>query len=239
MTKGEYPPVHGELETLAKIKEGYSIARCGDGEIGVLSGSSYAREHANPVLAKELRTVLTRPNPMCLVGIPTMDPKGSKYRSFNDEGKEVGWARHKERYAKLFNPDIEYWSAFISRPDCGEWMMNKEYARAVQSVWLGKKVAVIGSCEGGAINKMWKAVSLTQEAVFIECPFRGAYAEIKNLEKSALASGCDMIVISAGVTATCLANRLSTRVQALDMGSIGGFLLNQLAGENNDKERNK
>jgi hypothetical protein len=235
----EYPKVHGELETLAKIKEGFSISRVGDGEVGVMCGSSYARERANPILAKELRTVLTRPNPKCLVGIPTMDPKGSKYRTVNEEGKIVGWARHKDRYAQLLSPDIEYYSAFISRPDCGEWMMNADYARAVQSVWLDKKVAVIGSCEGGAINKMLKAVSLTQEAVFIECPFRGAYAAIKELEKAALLSGCDMIVISAGVTATCLANRLSTRVQALDMGSIGGFLLNQLAGENNDKERNK
>src|SRR6185369_434283 len=196
----EYPHVHGELETLAKIREGYSIARIGDGEFGVMQGSGYAREKANPALAKELRTVLTRPNPKCLVGIPTMDPKGSKYRKIEPtNGKIVGWARHKERYAALLNPDIEYYSAFISRPDCGEWMLTIDYARAVQSVWLGKSVAVIGSTVDGAENKLWKAVSLTQEAQFIECPFRGAYAEIDNLEQAARNCGKELILISAGV----------------------------------------
>ncbi len=177
---------------------------------------------------------------MCLVGIPTMDPKGSKYRSIEPSNqKVVGWHRHKERYAKLLNPDLEYWSAFISRPDCGEWMMSKEYAEAVQSVWLGKKTAVIGSCEDGRENKMLRAVRLSQDAQFIECPYRGAYAEIANLERAALASGCELIIISAGVTATCLANRLSKNVQALDLGSIGGFLCTKLAGDKYEKELNK
>ncbi len=222
----EYPKVHGELETLAKIKEGYSIARLGDGEWGIMEGSSYCREHANPVLAKELRTVLTRPNPMCLVGIPTMNPAGSKYRSVEpSNGKVVGWHRHIQRYAKALNPDLEYWSAFISRPDCGKWMLNREYAEAAQSIWLGKKTAVIGSREDGHENKLWKAVQLTQPAQFIECPFRDAYAEIKNLERAALDCDAELIIISAGVTATCLANRLSKHKQAVDLGSVGGFLL--------------
>ena len=232
MTIGEYPPVHGELETLAKIRTGFSIARLGDGEWGIMEGSSYCREHANPVLAKELRTVLQRPNPTCLVGIPTMDPRGSKYRTVEpSNGKVVGWHRHRERYARLLNPDVEYWSAFISRPDCGEWMLNIDYARAVQSLWLGRKTAVIGSKEEGRENKLWKAVSLSQEVEFIECQFRDAYATIKDLERAALKSEADLILISAGVTATCLANRLAPKKQALDLGSIGGFLCKMLGGE--------
>lgn len=227
----EYPKVHGEYETLAKIKEGFSIARIGDGEFGVMSGSGYCREAANPVLAKELRTVLTRPRPKTLVGIPTMDPTGARYRAVGGKKKQVvGWERHKERYAKMLNPKIEYYSAFISRPDCGKWMMTAEYAKAVQSLWLGKRAAVIGSNEGGRTNKLWKAVSLTQEVQFIPCPHTGAYAEIANLERAAKASGAELILISAGVTATCLANRLSPYVQALDLGSIGGFLCKMLRG---------
>jgi hypothetical protein len=228
----DYPKVKGELETLAKIKEGFSLSRLGDGEWGVMSGSSYCREAANPALAKELRTVLTKPNPKTLVGIPTMDPKGSRYRVVDPLTKKaVGWHRHKERYAQSLNPQIQYYSAFITRPDCGEWMLNVDYAKAFQSIWLGKKVAVIGSDEEGRGNKMLKAVQLTQEAIFIECPFRGAYAVIKDLEKKSLESGADMILISAGVTATCLANRLSPKIQAVDVGSIGGFLCKMLGGE--------
>lgn len=233
----EYPRVHGEYETLAKIKEGFSISRLGDGELKVAEGNGYSREKPNPSLSKELRAIFNgRHAEHCLIGIPTMDPKGTKYRTPEPKtGKVNGWYRHKDRFCKHLNPEIEYYSALITRPDCGKWMMTAEYAEAMQSIWLGKSVAVIGSMEGGATNKMWKAVSFTQEAEFIECPYMGAYAVIDELEGKALACGKGLIIISAGVTATCLANRLSPRVQALDLGSIGGFLCKMLGAEKWDK----
>lgn len=191
-----------------------------------MEGGNQIRENANPVLAKELRGVVGgRNKEHCLIGIPTMDPRGSKYKTIEPKtGKAVGWFRHKERFCKHLSPDVEYWSALITRPDCGHWMMSPQYAKAVQSVWLGKKVAVIAS-EG---SKVLKAVLFTQEALSIPCPPRLAYAEIDSLEQKALKSGCELILISAGVTATCLANRLSPRVQAVDIGSIGGFLISNL-----------
>lgn len=227
----QYPKVHGEYETLAKIKEGFSIARCGDGEFKVMEGGAQVREKANPILAKELRQIIAGKNKEhCLIGIPTMDPKGSKYKTWEPEvSKFHGWHRHKERFCKLLSPDVEYWSALITRPDCGEWMLTKEYAEAVQSIWLGKKVALIANTEEDRKNKLHSVVEFTQECHFIPCPYAGAYAEIDRLEKAALSSGCDMILISAGLTATCLANRLSPRVQAIDIGSIGGFLAKMLS----------
>ena len=225
-----YPKVHGELETLAKIKEGYSIARWGDGELKMAEGGAQVRERENPSIAKELRQIIAgRNKEHCLIGIPTMDPKGSKYRHQEPTtGKWHGWHRHKERFCKHLSPDVEYWSAFITRPDCGEWMMNAEYAKAVQSIWLEKNVCVIANNEEDRENKILKAVRFTQECTYIPCPYRSAYAEIDMLEKEALSSGCELILISAGVTATCLANRLSPKVQAVDIGSIGGFLCSNL-----------
>lgn len=219
--------MHGELATLARIREGYSLSRIGDGELKVMDGHGYSREPENPKLSKEIRLVASKPSQRCLVGIPTMDPKGSKYRTISEDGTPVGWFRHKERFCKFLSPDVEYYSALITRPDCGEWMLTVEYAKEIQSIWLGKRVAVIGSAD----NKIHKAVEMTQPAIHIECPYREAYREIDNLEAAALAVDVDIVLICAGVTATCLANRLSPRVQAVDLGSVGGFMCKMLGAE--------
>lgn len=194
------------------------------------SGHGYSREINNPSLTRELAAIFKVEKPRCLVGIPTMDPAGDKYRKRNENGDEVGWFRHAERYCRFLQPGRTYYSALISRPDCGAWMRTPEYCRALQSIWHGKRVAVIGS--EGESNKMLKAVRLTNEDVaYIECPFRQAYAAIDDLERQALESGRELIVISAGVTATCLAYRLADRVQAVDIGSVGGFILRMMGAE--------
>jgi hypothetical protein len=224
----EYPSVIGEVETIAKIKEGFSIARFGDGEFGAMNGKGYTREPPNKTLAKELQHVVKSPRPTCLVGIPTMDHKGPRYKHIEPStGKEVGWFRHKERYCQYLSPDVTYYSSLITRPNCGEWMMTTEYAKLLQSIWLGKKTVLIGS--EGQGNKMLGAVRLSQEPVFIECPWSGAYKVIGDLQKKALSvKGAEIILISAGVTATCLANRIAKFMQAVDIGSIGGFLCTML-----------
>ena len=213
----QYPHVIGEVETIAKIKEGYSIARYGDGEFGAMKGNGYTREPPSQALAKELRRVITSPAKQTLIGIPTMDKRGDKYEN---------WIRH-TRYVDHLQPDTVYYSSLISRPDCGAWMRTLEYVQLLQSIWTGKKVCVIGS--EGLTNKMLKAVQLTNpDAHNIDCKWHGAYSEIDRLEKDALKSGCEMILLSCGVTATCLANRLSPSVQAVDIGSVGGFILKML-----------
>lgn len=223
----KYPAVVGEFETIKKIKKGFSISRLGDGEWGVMKGGSTSRQEYSDALAKEMRNILIKPNPKCLVGIPTMDPKGSKYSNIEpSNGKVVGWARHKPVYCQYLSPHGTYYSAFISRPDCGEWMMTLEYAELVASMWLGKRVAVIGP----AGTKILRAIQFTNIDVgYIECKVVQAYEYIKDYERAALASvserGTDLIVISGGMMATCLANRLSPHVQAIDIGSIGGFLV--------------
>lgn len=234
-----YPRVHNEFETLAKIREGYSIARVGDGELKIASGKGYRRQEAKEKLSKEMRHIMFgSKSEHCLIGIPTMDPAGAKYRvrTHNDGDEYHGWYRHKARFMEYLSPEIEYWSAFITRPDSAQWINTLEYARLFQSLWVGRRVAVIGSSPEGRENKVLRAVRFTQEAQFIECPYSGAYGVIDDLYDAALASKADLILISAGVTATCLAHRLSKKVQALDVGSIGGFLCKMLAGEPEEKE---
>lgn len=216
----EYPVVAGEMETLRKIRKGFSISRIGDGEVGVLRGKGYTREDANKKLTAELWRVLREPKENHIVGIPTMDPKGCKYKN---------WARHIESYSQIF-PKRTYYSSLISRPDCGKWMQTKEYAQELQRLWLmEKRVTVVGSEPGR--NKLVKAIELTTPVDFVECPWHGAYSEIDRMEREAVSAGNNVVLLSHGVSATVLAWRLCDRVQAIDIGSIGGFLCTMLQNQ--------
>lgn len=213
-----YPPVAGEFETVNAIKTGKSIARFGDGELKVLDGNGYTRElTANPKLTKELRNIAGRPHPDCLVGIPTMDPAGTKY---------ANWKRHKGRFLKYFRAElgIPYYSSLMTRPDCGPWLETREYYEHVISIWAQKKrIAVVSEPD----SKLLIHLRLTHtDVVHVECPMYSAYAVIDRLETAVVKAKPDIALLSVGVTATCLAHRLAKRgIQAVDLGSIGGFLL--------------
>lgn len=209
-----YPTVIGEFETIRAVLKRRSLSRFGDGELKIMDGNGYSREKPNRNLTNELRKIVKEPNAGCLVGIPTMDPAGSRYWN---------WKKHKARFCKFLGR-IKYYSSLVTRPDCGEWMETREYAEHLQRIWAGRDVAIISEPE----SKLLEAVRRTNDVVHIECPMYCAYSRIDHLEADALASGADLVLISAGPTATCLANRLAPYTQAVDLGSVGGFLLRKL-----------
>lgn len=212
-----YPTVAGEFETVAKIADGFSIARFGDGEVKLMEKYVYTRElKPVPKLAAELRAIIFRPHPKCLIGIPTMDPAGDRYQN---------WLRHKARFARNFPKGRKYYSAFITRPDCGTaWLETRDYYEAVCAIWRDKRRI---ACVSEADSKLLAYLRLgAAEVVHVECPMYGAYSAIGRLETEVVRSGCDLAVLSCGPTATALAHRLATRgLHAVDLGSIGGFLL--------------
>jgi hypothetical protein len=212
----EWPRVIGEFETIKKVLKGFSLARSADGEAKLAFGKGYRREEPNPVLAQELRDVLTNPHPKCLPGIVTMDPRGAKYES---------WMRHEERFKQLLSPSVRYYSAFVTRPDSAQWCECPEFARMVQKIWLGKKKVVVLSEPD---SKLLTCVKLTNQVEHIECPSYAAYQHIGEWEKQILAINPDVALLSVGPTATVLANRLAGRVHTIDLGSIGGFLARYL-----------
>lgn len=214
MPTRSYPRVHDEFVTVRKVLEGFSIARAGDGELKMMYGYAYVRELPNEQLAAELRQVVRSPNKNCIVGIPTMDPAGPKYPN---------WRRHEQRFIAMLG-DIEYYSAFITRPDSAPAINNREYAELMEKIWSGKSVALISSSPGKFLNVIEK----TARVQHIPCLFKGASTQIDQLEGQALKAGADVILLSCGPTATCLANRLSEKVQAIDIGSAGGFLARML-----------
>jgi hypothetical protein len=208
-----YPPVFGEHETIRAVAKGRSLARGGDGEVKIALGHGYCREPQNAKLSEEVRNVLLNPNPGCLVGIPTMDPDGIRYWN---------WSRHQARYAAFFAAGkCRYYSAFIGRPECAQWIDNREYVDMVAALWRGKHVAVVCEFEGSMLNAVaYGSAKITH----IECPFREAYSVIDQLEQAVVDCKPDIAILAAGPTATCLANRLHARgVQAVDLGSGGKF----------------
>lgn len=220
----KYPSVHGEFETLAALLGGKSIARFGDGEFKLIDGAGYFREPGSPKLSAELLAVLQSPAANCLVGVPTMDPRGPKYE---------GWIRHRDRFAKLLNAKRAHYSAFITRPDSAPWINTVEFARQMELLWRGKRAAVLTEHR----NSLLTLVRLSAKKLkHVPCPHREAYAQIDHLETALLRGKPEIALLSCGPTATCLANRLARRgIQAIDIGSAGGYLLKLLAprGKNN------
>ena len=96
--------------------------------------------------------------------------------------------------------------------------------RLMQQLWDGKKVALV--CESKETS-IYRLVKLTARKIeHIPCPHRETYAVIEDIQKSVVRSKPDIAILSAGPAATCLANRLAYEgVQAVDIGSAGGFLL--------------
>lgn len=222
-----FPRVASEFATVRKLLKGKSIARFGDGELKILEGKGYSREESNPALTKEMRALVELPHEDCLLAIPTMHQKGPKY---------VNWLRHEVRFCRYFRRDDSrrYYSAFITRPDsAADTLESQEYVDLVASLWRGRgRVAVVSE----PTSKVLTFVRATNEVVHVECPSHRAYSQIDSLEREVCAAEPSIALLSAGPTATCLANRLAARgIQAIDVGSIGGLLTRWMRQEPKNK----
>ncbi len=188
-----------ESITIDKLLEGNSLARFGDGEIKLTYGwNSYTQIYREDV-AQELQGILYES--AALVGLPHEYGKRPRY-----------WAA----FLSLFPPKTsrrQYLSSFISRPDEAEDC-------PLHLVWQDRDVTLVagGGSLSPALMPEAKSVNL------IECPQRDAYAVIDELEEQ-IPLNADLVVLCAGATATCLANRLAHKgIQALDAGFVGKFM---------------
>lgn len=209
----EYPRVYGELETIKKVLKGFNLARFGDGEIKMSEGEGYSRQSGSEQLAAHLTEVLVRPHPMCAVGIPTMDPSGPKFPN---------WDRHRGRILRNISQDVRYYSAFVTRPDSAPWIETRAYAERMQRIWKGKRAVVLCEHRGSMMRAVQMAAG---EAIHVECPTHGAYDVIDALQDRIVKARPDVVVLSAGPSATILANRFARHgVHAVDLGSVGQML---------------
>jgi hypothetical protein len=211
----KYPTVLDEFDTMRLVAAGASLARFGDGELKLMHGASYSRQKGGARLAAELRAVLNNPAPGCLVGLPTMNPEGPKYPN---------WTRHRARFeAVLARRGTTWGSAFVTRPDSAPWIECPAYLDLCVSCWAGRDVVLL--CE--PTNKLLPVLRETARSVrHVECPSTECYRIIGDLQAAVMEGPPGALaVLSLGVVATCLANRLTAAGwQALDFGSVGGLL---------------
>jgi len=213
-----YPAVQDEFATVLRLREGFSLARFGDGELKMAHGQGYSRQDGSAQLASDLTEILISPPPRCLVGIPTLDPKGPKYEN---------WTRHRDRFVPLLSEAVTYWSAFVTRPDSAPWIECREFCELLAGLWSGKRAAVLCEKKGSMLRAVRpRAARVTH----VRAPHRGAYDEIDRLQREILAAEPDIAILSAGPAATILAARLSCLgLQAVDLGSAGAMICRNLA----------
>lgn len=213
-----YPAVRDEFETLDQLRAGKSISRFGDGEMKLITGGAQIREPANKELGRRLLQILRYPHEDLIVGIPTLDPKGAKYEN---------WKKHAQRFAGLVNRNVQYYSAFISRPDSAQWIATPEFARGVVDLWKGKRVTFVSE----QTSKFYTLVHRTATSpIHIPCPHTETFARSENILRDVVRSRPEIVLLSCGPAATVMASALcEVGIQALDLGSMGGFILKQLA----------
>lgn len=211
-----YPNVHDEFMTIAAVTAGKSLARVGDGELKLIHGGSAMREPPNPKLARELLDVVQRPHKNLIVGIPTFDPTGPKY---------LNWTKHGVRFCEILKPEIQYYSAFVSRPDSAPRIETKEFALSVQALWSDKRVTLVCEKEAFMLRTINRKPGAPRWLHHIECPHRETYEKIREIEREIIDSKPHFVILSCGPAATVLAHRLAERdIHAIDLGSAGRFL---------------
>jgi hypothetical protein len=226
-----YPAVLGEVETLARVCAGASIARFGDGEFALAEDRSIRPQRCQPDLAERLRGILRGEAGDCLVGIPNLlAPLPLTKAQF--------WTKY-TRCAALLTPGYPYVSSFITRPDNAPWLDGVQYWTQLESLWRGRDVTLVRGDDPhgtGAVSLV--AADLTSAASVTEILAPGVNAW------SAYATTLDRIgtparaLLCLGATATVLAVDLCARgVHAIDLGHVGMFLRRHRAGEPMQRDR--
>ncbi len=209
-----YPKVMTEHDTLEAAIAGKSLARYGDGELRLATGSDSASQRIkSDALRKELCDILKDPPPNCLVCIPNAKSKSPKERQ---------WFHYTHAaYTALYRMDYEYGSAFITRPDSAPWIDQKAYWDRCRDIWKGKRVCLVrGDNKSVTPALMTMAASIRE----IMVPSREAYSDIAKIE-SEIGQTDEVVILCVGATATCLAARLSRKgMHALDLGHLGMFM---------------
>ena len=207
-------PPEGTLEAML---EGNSLARFGDGECKIMDGSRefvYFQDGTDE-LAHELRSLIGARKSTTLVGVFDVRCEYRPMRTIiRDWHSKLAFHAHKDR---------TYYSTLVTRLDLFPRLGTKDWFDKFATLWRGKRVTLIAN----GIRSVTPELLLNEGAAqvdFIECSGRNAYAEIDHLERRALSFDNHLILMCAGMTATCLAERLAVKGrQALDVGHVGRF----------------
>jgi hypothetical protein len=206
-----YPAVLTEADTIARVLAGESIGRYGDGELKLMLGRDCVSQRANDALAIEMQRLLEH-RTKAIMAIPRLDPNNKKNES---------WVKMAPKFEKFLSKKV-YGSSFITRPDNAPWINTEKFFDQIESLWHGKRVTLVAN----GVRSLSKQFLETRggQVDWIECPYRDAYSKIKQLYDAVLKIDNHRVILCAGPTATCLAERLALAGRhAIDLGHIGMF----------------
>lgn len=211
-----YPKTLSEEETLERAIAGRSIARVGEGEIKLALGRDCISQVADARLAEEMKAVLaltqqrnTHSALPCIARIWDEIPNGKFWLKFR-----VG------PYLRLLQ-NVEYGSAFITRPDSAHNIDTPDYWDRLRMLWKNQDVVlVVGTTRSLLPSFLDDARSVRT----VWGPRRDAYAEIDRIQEE-IGKPSGPVILCLGATATVLAARLAKKnIWALDLGHVGMFI---------------
>lgn len=232
----DWPLCMTEAETLAKMNDGFSISRLGDGELGIILGGSTSTHKYSEALGEEMREILWTPSSACIPAIPTMDPKSPRYDN---------WSLSKKRYMTILDPNRTYGSAFVGQSVSSPWIQTDEHIDNFKKLWRGKRVVCISTGKPDATKmRVWQGTDLVMdyiggdigledvlrpdaaEVLPMVCLELEAYSKIDEYEARCHELKPDLVVMCAGPMATVLANRLAHQgIQGIDFGRGLGVVI--------------
>lgn len=208
----------------AIVEQKASIARYGDGELNLALDANAKAQFRDEKLAKRLREILKDKKSACLVGIPNM---------YNGNTAEPGtkahhfWGNMSKRryYDALIDPEKQYYSSFITRPDNAVSINTAEYFDYCRLIWDQRPVVYV--CGEGV--PFCKDAEYLDNAIVrgqVQGPAVNAWANYQEILTNCLKYPKDtLFLIRLGPTATVLAFDLcNTGYQALDLGHFGMFV---------------
>lgn len=220
--------IHGPLTTLSELEKGASIARFGDGECRVMEEDYRAVYFQRPdtALAAELRSIISDQHSAALVGLFHGHADGIEVRVRSQTPGTVDrlllkWSLRLQQFA---HPGRDYYSTYISRPDAiPSYGATPAYFDRIAGLWRGKRVTLVANGARSLTPQL--LIDEGAEGVdWVDCPATNAYDEIDALVARALAKPNHTILLCAGMTATCMAERLAKAGrQAIDIGHVGIF----------------
>lgn len=215
-----------EYKTIDKIKEGYSLARYGDGEFFRLLRSSKGiskLQKFDERLKEKLFTVFSKPLEKLLIGIPRMDKPKQWIINFNNGFSE--FIKDKRACKESI-----FVSAFVSRPSL-VGRDTQEYFDKVKSIWKDREVVLINFNSNILSHDLFKGYNVN----FIKISRRDCFDDYDNILNKCreFYNQKKIFLASAGPTATCLAYDLTLDdEQCLDIGQIA-FEYSLFKNENN------
>lgn len=211
-----YPTVLSEIDTLARVAAGASIARYGDGEFNLCVGGRAKAQVADRSLRSRLCQILQHSGD-CLVGIPNLKSQTPKLPF---------WKKYETAWSLLANR--AYVSSFVTRPDSAPWIDTLRYWSLVESLWKGERVTLVR----GSGRSLTADDLVGADVTEVVGPAENAWRQYDELMTAVLATVPTRVLICLGPTATVMAVDLAALgIHAIDFGHGGMFWRKHLRGE--------